>query len=353
MNPYNQGFGQTGLAQQPSPMGYTQQPYGQQQQFGSMPQAQMGMPGMTSGQQMYPQQGMSYGQNMAYYPQWMQQTTYSAPQNQLQQWFQTADVNKDGSINLLELESALGYSGQHFSHGCCRAMMEMFDVDRNGQLNFQEFLALYNYILQMKQAYDQFNRGGNGLTLVDAQSAVGTHRSLGSMSGISQLIPSLFPLFDKTGSGRLDMNGFLKMACYLGKIMTNYERMGVMGAVGTAVGGSTMGGMGHSGMGQSAMGGMPGMGMSGMMPGMHQGMNQGMGMSGMMPQMGMGMNQMGSGMMSGYPSGGMMGGQPGMMGGQSGMMGGQPDIMSIGSSVINQLMGNKSKKDKKGKKEKK
>jgi len=161
------------------------------------------------------------GQNVQY-PQWLQVGMQQQPNvTQLQEWFRKADLNNNGLLSAEELQKCMLASGNEFTIGTCKLMLEAFDYNKSGTLNFQEFMALYNYLQRMKQAYTQYDRSGAGLNIEEALEAMGAHP--GMHSEMSQLIPQMFSHYDKYGTGRLKMNSFLKLAFFSAKIMNNYE----------------------------------------------------------------------------------------------------------------------------------
>merc|ERR1712013_200005 len=70
---------------------------------------------------------------------------YGAPHpqggNQLvYQWFQAVDVDRSGQINALELQQALVNGNMSkFSEEACRMMIDLFDANRSGTIDVNEF----------------------------------------------------------------------------------------------------------------------------------------------------------------------------------------------------------------------
>merc|ERR1711941_184886 len=46
--------------------------------------------------------------------------------------------------------------------GACRMMVDMFDRDRTGQINMQEFSSLFSYINQWKGLFESIDRDRSG-----------------------------------------------------------------------------------------------------------------------------------------------------------------------------------------------
>ena len=61
---------------------------------------------------------------------------------QVQQWFSAVDQDRSGQIDYKELQRALvNGNWSNFSEEACRMMVDMFDRDKSGQINVQEFAA--------------------------------------------------------------------------------------------------------------------------------------------------------------------------------------------------------------------
>jgi len=71
------------------------------------------------------------------------------------EWFNGVDTDGSGQIEATELQKALvngDYS--NFSEEACRMMIDMFDTDKTGQINVNEFGALFTFIQQWKATYE-------------------------------------------------------------------------------------------------------------------------------------------------------------------------------------------------------
>ncbi|OQV15729.1 putative Peflin [Hypsibius exemplaris] len=144
-------------------MSWGQQP----QQYGAPPQ-QPAYPGQASAPPVYPP---VVGGNHAYQSHGYNQVPFQAPPqgpppgiaHDLWQWFQAVDLDRSGQINALELKAALmnaNYSS--FTEGTCRLMIRMFDRDRTGTININEFSALWKYIGDWKACFERFDHDRSG-----------------------------------------------------------------------------------------------------------------------------------------------------------------------------------------------
>ncbi|KAB0792421.1 hypothetical protein PPYR_14380 [Photinus pyralis] len=102
--------------------------------------------------QVYPVEGPRYGQ-------------YAPPSSnsEVQQWFAAVDKDRSGKINAKELQAALiNAQGNHFSDTCCQLMIGMFDKEKTGMVDVNEFEQLYIYINQWLGVFRTYDRDQSG-----------------------------------------------------------------------------------------------------------------------------------------------------------------------------------------------
>ncbi|XP_012259965.1 peflin isoform X1 [Athalia rosae] len=82
---------------------------------------------------------------------------------EVQQWFTAVDRDRSGRISATELKSALANGqGRSFSDTACKLMIGMFDKDKRGTIDVEEFQALFNYVnawLGVFRGFDHDNSG--------------------------------------------------------------------------------------------------------------------------------------------------------------------------------------------------
>ncbi|XP_047510160.1 peflin isoform X1 [Pieris napi] len=82
---------------------------------------------------------------------------------QVQQWFRAVDKDQSGFITAIELKAALvNGQGQNFSDTACNLMIGMFDKDRSGHINLEEFDKLYTYINQWLAVFKTYDTDQSG-----------------------------------------------------------------------------------------------------------------------------------------------------------------------------------------------
>eukprot|EP00755_Sulcionema_specki_P033387 Sspe_Gene.100638::Locus_75306_Transcript_1_1_Confidence_1.000_Length_343::g.100638::m.100638 len=83
-------------------------------------------------------------------------------QQQMWQWFSYVDKDRSGQIDFRELQEALKQAGLNFSLMSINMLLRLFDPDRSGKLNFQEFCNLYGWVQSKQQAFFYFDRDRSG-----------------------------------------------------------------------------------------------------------------------------------------------------------------------------------------------
>ncbi|XP_034252987.1 peflin isoform X8 [Thrips palmi] len=82
---------------------------------------------------------------------------------QVQQWFNAVDRDRSGKISAKELQAALvNGQGKNFSDQACNLMIGMFDKDKSGTIDINEFQQLYNYVNQWLGTFRSYDRDQSG-----------------------------------------------------------------------------------------------------------------------------------------------------------------------------------------------
>ncbi|SJX66420.1 related to programmed cell death protein (calcium-binding protein) [Sporisorium reilianum f. sp. reilianum] len=160
--------GQQGGYGQPPPHQQHQQ-YGGGGGYGAPPPGQQGGYGAPPPQQQsgYGQQQSSYGAPPQNYgrPQVYNASTGppAGADPQLWQWFIAVDRDRSGQINAQELSQALvNGDWTPFDLDTVKMLMSVFDVDRSGQISFNEFAGLWKYIQDWQGVFRHFDQDRSG-----------------------------------------------------------------------------------------------------------------------------------------------------------------------------------------------
>jgi len=131
----------------------------------------------------------------------------------LQMRFMQVDKDRSGSISWLELQQALAERGEHFKEDTCKLMIRMFDRNRTGGIDFDEFIELNRYMLTMRRAFQALDGDRSG-TLDQGEIL----RAL--QQGGYQLSPATFSqiwqAFDRTRNNVLRFDEYMELSLFLG-----------------------------------------------------------------------------------------------------------------------------------------
>jgi Ca2+-binding EF-hand superfamily protein len=154
---------------------------------------------------------------MAYYGQQQQD-----PQQQFL-WgiFQKVDKDRSGAISVDELQQALSNgSWTPFNPETVRLMIGMFDRDRSGTINFQEFGSLWKYVTDWQQTFRNYDKDNSGSIdkneLKTALSSFGYRLS-------DRFYDILIRKFDRSGRGTVAFDDFIQ-CCVVIQTLTNSFR---------------------------------------------------------------------------------------------------------------------------------
>eukprot|EP01013_Petalomonas_cantuscygni_P009033 TRINITY_DN217_c0_g1_i1.p2 TRINITY_DN217_c0_g1~~TRINITY_DN217_c0_g1_i1.p2 ORF type:complete len:248 (-),score=53.46 TRINITY_DN217_c0_g1_i1:154-897(-) len=136
------------------------------------------------------------------------------PQQQnLLRIFQSVDTDRSNSISALELKMAMERAGYAFSAEACKMMVNMFDADGNGVIDFNEFSRLNDYIEKMRSAFHQVDTDGNGrLDYNEVERAL----RISEYRLSPQTMTALFQKFDRHRRGTLGLDGYIELCVFIG-----------------------------------------------------------------------------------------------------------------------------------------
>jgi len=82
---------------------------------------------------------------------------------QVAEWFGAVDTDRSGQIDAKELQGALMNGNMSkFSEEACMMMIDLYDSDKTGQINVNEFGALFKFINQWKAAFEALDHDKSG-----------------------------------------------------------------------------------------------------------------------------------------------------------------------------------------------
>lgn len=89
-------------------------------------------------------------------------------------WFQSVDSDHSGCISIKELKQALVNSNwSSFNDETCLMMINMFDKTKSGRIDVYGFSALWKFIQQWKNLFQQYDRDHSGsISCTELQQAL-------------------------------------------------------------------------------------------------------------------------------------------------------------------------------------
>lgn len=139
--------------------------------------------------------------------------------------FQRFDKNKDGKISIDELKDVIGALSPNASQEETKSMMKEFDLDGNGYIDLDEFVALFQLkqedggdnnnseIRDLKEAFDLYDLDRNGR--ISANELHSVMKNLGEKCSV-QDCKRMISKVDSDGDGCVDFEEFKKMMIHGG-----------------------------------------------------------------------------------------------------------------------------------------
>jgi len=192
---YPPNYGRPAQAQQQYPQGFqTQVGYGQPPPQPARPQGPQGW----------------YGHYWAMIqPQEMQV---------MQQWFQSVDRDRSGSISSQEL-AQIQFSGKPLGVSVATKLIKVFDRDHSGSIDFNEYAVLHKFLTMMQNAFFTADRDRSG-TIDPPEILQGLQQAGFSLSMAT--VQAYGKKFDPNGKG-LDFPNFLWMCSHLAHCRSIFE----------------------------------------------------------------------------------------------------------------------------------
>ncbi|XP_044280761.1 peflin [Varanus komodoensis] len=147
-------------------------------------------------------------------------------------WFQSVDSDRSGGISIRELKEALVNSNwSTFNDETCLMMMNMFDKNKSGRIDLYGFSALWRFLQQWRNLFQQYDRDQSGSInlneLHQALSQMGYNLSL----QFSQLLLSRYS--QRANNPGIQLDRFIQI-CTLLQTMTEAFREKDTGMSGNA-----------------------------------------------------------------------------------------------------------------------
>ncbi|CAI9104827.1 OLC1v1003591C1 [Oldenlandia corymbosa var. corymbosa] len=129
----------------------------------------------------------------------------------LREWFDHVDSENKGNITASQLQGAFAVGNLRFPLSVVQQMIRMYDFDRNGTMNFQEFVELNKFLLKVQQAFADLERGLGYLVSDDVYKGL-------VKIGMSLDSPAFYTVcesFDQKKSGRFRLDDFISLCIFV------------------------------------------------------------------------------------------------------------------------------------------
>ncbi|XP_041473423.1 sorcin-like isoform X1 [Lytechinus variegatus] len=137
-------------------------------------------------------------------------------------WFKAVDQDNSNAITAQELRQALlNGNNSNFNLETCRLMIGMFDKDRNGTINFNEFSSLWKYIQDWKACFDRFDKDRSGN--IDANELNTAFQTFGYRLSM-QFCNLIVTRFDRTHAGTIKFDDFIQVCVMLKSLTEAFKK---------------------------------------------------------------------------------------------------------------------------------
>eukprot|EP01063_Lacrimia_lanifica_P020887 TRINITY_DN28168_c0_g1_i1.p1 TRINITY_DN28168_c0_g1~~TRINITY_DN28168_c0_g1_i1.p1 ORF type:complete len:169 (+),score=67.59 TRINITY_DN28168_c0_g1_i1:77-583(+) len=129
-------------------------------------------------------------------------------------WFRNVDRDGSGQLNWQELQGALQQAQLNFSAMSCQMLLRLFDPDRSGTINLQEFKNLFAWMHTKDQVFFQMDRDRSG-TLQHAEIYQAVITCAPQLNLDQHAFNTAVMVYDPDRSGSLTRTEFVGLCAYL------------------------------------------------------------------------------------------------------------------------------------------
>ncbi|KAI9592663.1 hypothetical protein BDF19DRAFT_450557 [Syncephalis fuscata] len=152
---------------------------------------------------------------------WNQPRPPAGADPQLWAWFKAIDMDGNGELTCEELQQALvNGDWQPFNIETVRLMMNLFDVNNDGRIGFNEFAGLWKYIEDWKRCFQSFDLDRSGT--IDRNEMKQALLTFGYNLN-DRLVHMMITKYDRHGHGTVTFDNFIQ-ACVTIKTLTESFR---------------------------------------------------------------------------------------------------------------------------------
>ncbi|KLO09703.1 EF-hand [Schizopora paradoxa] len=148
---------------------------------------------------------------------------------QLRDWFSSVDTDESGKISVEELRAALmNGDWTPFDAATVKMLMNIYDTDRSGYIEFEEFAGLWRYVEHWQVVFNHFDKDKSGTIdgeeLADAMLRLGFHVKSKALS-LLQKKYAVVPRNKEGGSAVLTFDHFLQCCVAVKTLSQSFERL--------------------------------------------------------------------------------------------------------------------------------
>jgi len=130
----------------------------------------------------------------------------------LEQWFRAVDIDRSGKISVHELQRALAMGNLCFSLSTVAHMIRVHDTSGRGEIDFEEFRKLHNFLVNMQNSFTFFDKDRGGTLTPDELFQAVAHAGFNLDE---HAFYAMVRAFDPDRNGQLGLAEFIAMTLFL------------------------------------------------------------------------------------------------------------------------------------------
>lgn len=139
---------------------------------------------------------------------------------QIQGWFYSIDTDRNGHLDQGELSKALQAAGVVLQPATLTRVMRAFDLDHSGNVGINEFVCLYQFVMQTRNAFANVDRDRSGK--LDNWTEIAQALQFAGFPLSQPAINAILPRFDPARTG-LTLDAYTDLSVFLGNLRSYFN----------------------------------------------------------------------------------------------------------------------------------
>jgi len=138
-------------------------------------------------------------------------------------WFCTVDTDRSGKISCTELQQALSNGFEKFNMQTVQLLMNLFDSSNSGQMVFDDFRKVFDFISQWSRIFQQYDSDRSGAINFNEIKTALTNFGYRLSDRFYNIMLSRFA--NKKRNNEITFDNFIRICVVLNNVTKNFQML--------------------------------------------------------------------------------------------------------------------------------